>query len=137
MQDILELAKTLGHAIQADERYLKVRAAQEDADKDEALQELIGQFNLKRIAMNAETAKGEAEKDSEKYRQLDSEMREIYAKIMENPNMKAYQVAKTDLDLLTRSVMTIVNMSIQGMDPDTYEENSGCSGDCSACGGCH
>lgn len=137
MQDILELAKTLGHAIQADERYLKVRAAQEDADKDEALQELIGQFNLKRIAMNAETAKGEAKKDSEKYRQLDSEMREIYAKIMENPNMKAYQVAKTDLDLLTRSVMTIVNMSIQGMDPDTYEENSGCSGDCSACGGCH
>ena len=137
MQDILELAKRLGHAIQADERYVKVRAAQQGADKDEALQELIGQFNLKRIAMNAETAKGEAEKDSEKYRQLDSEMREIYAKIMENPNMKAYQVAKTDLDLLTRSVMTIVNMSVQGMDPDTYEENSGCNGDCSACGGCY
>ncbi len=137
MQDILELAKTLGHAIQADERYLQTRAAAEAADKDGALQDLIGEFNLKRMAMNAETAKGENEKDSEKYRELDAAMRDVYAKIMENPHMKAYQVAKTEMDQLVRAVMTIVNMSVQGLDPDTYEENSGCSGDCSSCGGCH
>lgn len=137
MEDIVELAKSLGRAIQADERFLQTRAAQTDADADDALQALIGEFNLKRLAVNAESAKGEDEKDGEKYRKLDAEMRQVYAQIMDNPHMKAYQVAKTELDRLVRAVITVINMSAQGLDPDTYEENDGCAGNCASCAGCH
>ena len=136
MEKILQLAKDLGHAMQAEESFMKMRAAQETADADGELQPLIGEFNLKRMAINEEASKEEP--DAEKQRALNVEIREIYAKVMENPSMQAYNDAKTAFDQISRAVTTIINMSMQGLDPDTYDENAGCSGDCSACGGgCH
>lgn len=137
MEKLLEQAKELGHALQADERFLKMKAAQEAADADNALQELIGEFNLKRMAINEEAMKEEADKDPEKQRELNVAIREIYAKIMENPSMQAYNEAKTEFDKVAQGVTAIINMAMQGLDPDTYEESQGCAGNCSACGGCH
>lgn len=135
MEQILEMAKELGRAIQQDERFVKVRMAQARADEDEALQALIGEFNLKRMAINAESAKGE-EQDEEKLRALNVEIREVYAKVMANESMAAYNEAKTEMDKLTNAVGAILNMAAQGLDPDDYDEHS-CSGNCSSCGGCH
>ncbi len=137
MENILEKAKEIGYALQADERYLRMKAAQDAADADGELQELIGEFNLKRMAINELASADPSEQDAEKQRQLNTEIRAIYAKIMENPSMAAYNEAKTAFDVIARGVNTIINMAIQGLDPDTYDENGGCSGDCSACGGCH
>ncbi len=137
MEKLLEQAKALGHALQADERFLKMKAAQEAADADGNLQELIGEFNLKRMAINEEAMKEEADKDPEKQRELNVAIREIYTKIMENPSMQAYNEAKTEFDKVAQGVTAIINMAMQGLDPDTYEESQGCAGDCSACGGCH
>ncbi|MBP3435193.1 MAG: YlbF family regulator [Clostridia bacterium] len=135
MEQILEMAKELGRAIQQDERFVKVQMAQARADEDEALQALIGEFNLKRMAINAESAKGE-EQDEEKLRALNVEIREVYAKVMANESMAAYNEAKTEMDKLTNAVSAILNMAAQGLDPDDYDEHS-CSGNCSSCGGCH
>lgn len=135
MEQILEMAKELGRAIQQDERFVKVQMAQARADEDEALQALIGEFNLKRMAINAESAKGE-EQDEEKLRALNVEIREVYAKVMANESMAAYNEAKTEMDKLTNAVGAILNMAAQGLDPDDYDEHS-CSGNCSSCGGCH
>lgn len=135
MEQILEMAKDLGRAIQQDERFMKMQMAQARADEDEALQALIGEFNLKRMAINAESAKGE-EQDEEKLRTLNVEIREVYAKVMANESMAAYNEAKTEMDKLTNAVGAILNMAAQGLDPDDYEEHS-CGGNCSSCGGCH
>lgn len=135
MEQILEMAKDLGRAIQQDERFMKMQMAQARADEDEALQALIGEFNLKRMAINAESAKGE-EQDEEKLRALNVEIREVYAKVMANESMAAYNEAKTEMDKLTNAVGAILNMAAQGLDPDDYEEHS-CGGNCSSCGGCH
>ncbi len=136
MEQILEMAKELGHAIQQDERFVKMQMAQARADEDEALQALIGEFNLKRMAINAESAKGE-EQDEEKLRALNVEIREVYAKVMANESMAAYNEAKTELDKLTNGIGAILNMAAQGLNPDDYDEHS-CGGDCSCCsGGCH
>lgn len=138
MEKILQMAKDLGHAMQAEESFVKMKAAQDAADADNDLQALIGEFNLKRMAINEQASKDDAEKDAEKQRALNVEIREIYAKVMENPSMQAYNEAKTAFEQIARAVTTIVNMSVQGLDPDTYDENAGCSGNCSACGGgCH
>ena len=72
----------------------------------------------------------------EKLRALNVEIREVYAKVMANESMAAYNEAKTEMDKLTNAVGAILNMAAQGLDPDDYDEHS-CSGNCSSCGGCH
>ncbi len=135
MERLFELAKELGHAIQLDERFVKMQMAQAAADEDEGLQALIGEFNLKRMAINAEAAKGE-EQDEAKMRTLNEEIREVYARVMANESMAAYNAAKTELDKLTNGIGAILNMAAQGLNPDDYDENA-CSGNCGTCGGCH
>ncbi len=136
METLLEMAKDLGHAIQADERFMRVQMAQAAADEDEALQALIGEFNLKRMAINAEAAKGEGEQDEDKVRTLNEELRAVYAQVMANESMAAYNAAKTEMDKLTNGIGAILNMAAQGLNPDDYDEHA-CSGNCSSCGGCH
>lgn len=136
MEQILEMAKEIGHAIQQDERFVKLQMAQAAADDDAALQELIGEFNLKRMAINAEAAKPEAEQDEEKVKQLNAELREVYARVMANESMTAYNAAKTELDKIINGVGAIINMAAQGLNPDDYDEHQ-CGGNCSSCGGCH
>jgi cell fate (sporulation/competence/biofilm development) regulator YlbF (YheA/YmcA/DUF963 family) len=136
MEQILEMAKELGHAIQADERFVKVQAAQLQADNDAELQELIGEFNLKRMAINGESAKPAEEQDNEKMQQLNAELREVYGRVMANASMAAYNEAKTELDVILNGVGAIINMAAQGLNPDDYDEHQ-CGGNCASCGGCH
>lgn len=137
MDKILELTKDLAHEIQRDERFIRTQMAQAAADEDKELQTLIGEFNLKRMALGNETAKDEKEKDTAKLKQLDEELRTVYAQIMENENMKNYNIAKNGLDQLMNGVSRILTMAAQGMDPETAGEESACGGNCSSCGGCH
>lgn len=134
MEQILEMAKELGHALQQDERFIKLQAAQAAADEDAELQGLIGEFNLKRMAINSETAK--EDKDEDKLKELNAEIREVYARVMANASMAAYNEAKTAVDKIINGIGAIVNMAAQGMNPDEYEEHN-CGGNCNSCGGCH
>lgn len=138
MDKILELTKDLAHELQMDERYIRTQMAQVAADEDKELQCLIGDFNLKRMALGNETSKDEKDRDAEKLRALDAELRELYAKVMENENMKRYNDAKTELDALMNGVSRILTLAAQGVDPEMAgEESASCGGDCSSCGGCH
>lgn len=133
--DIIRAARDIGKAIQEDEVYKNMKAAEKEADADLELQELIGNFNLKRIAINNEASK--EDKSEDKLKQLNEEMRTIYADVMKNEHMAAYQQAKVDFDALVQRVMAIITNSAQGDDPETTDISSSCSGDCSSCGGCH
>lgn len=137
MDMILDMTRELAEAMQQDERYIKLQMAQAAADEDEELQGMIGEFNLKRIAINNETTKDPEEKDGEKIRQLDRELREVYARLMDNEHMKGYQTAKAELDLLINKMTRIITLASQGEDPYTVDVDSTCGGDCSSCGGCH
>jgi cell fate (sporulation/competence/biofilm development) regulator YlbF (YheA/YmcA/DUF963 family) len=134
--DIINLAREIGKEIQKDERYLNLQIAQQNADNDQELQNLIGEFNLKRLAINNEAQK--ETQDQEKMQALNQELRNAYAQIMQNSNMNAYNKAKDELDALLKRVNAIITQSAQGEDPETadYEESS-CGGDCASCGGCH
>ncbi len=134
--DIIEMTRKLGHAIQQDERFIAYLTARQASDGDERLQELIGEFNLKRLAISNEA--GAESPDNEKLQRLNGELRTVYAEIMNNGHMKAYDDAKTALDELLQRVNAIISQSAQGEDPDTADyEPSACSGDCSGCSGCH
>lgn len=134
--DIITKARELGKAIQQEETYIKLQDAQKKADADTELQNLIGEFNLKRMSINNEASK--TERDQDKLSQLNTEMREVYSKIMSNENMIAYNDAKDAFDVVANRVLAIVQQSAEGADPETADySQSSCSGSCESCGGCH
>jgi cell fate (sporulation/competence/biofilm development) regulator YlbF (YheA/YmcA/DUF963 family) len=134
--DIIALAREIGKEIQKDQKYLDLMAARKSSDEDESLQAAIGEFNLKRMAINNEAQK--EDRNDETLKTLNEELRHVYADIMKNPNMTAYNNAKTEIDNLVQRVSAIISMSAEGEDPETcdYEESS-CGGNCASCGGCH
>ncbi len=137
MENLIALAKSLGKELQKDERYLAFRAAAEKNDADSDLQNLIGQFNLKRLDIGNEEDKPEP--DRARIDALNAEMKALYTQIMSNPNMANYQTARAEFEEILDTVNRIIAMSAAGQDPDSYDpaaEHS-CSGNCSACGGCH
>jgi cell fate (sporulation/competence/biofilm development) regulator YlbF (YheA/YmcA/DUF963 family) len=133
--DLIALARQMGHAIQEEKAYKDLQIAKTTADNDKELQDLIGEFNLKRMAINNEACK--EDRDEEKLRNLNTEMRDIYTKIMSNEHMTAYNNAKTDLDTVMQRVIAIITQSAEGEDPDTTDYSASCTHDCSTCGGCH
>ena len=133
--DIIEKARELGKLIQQEESYIALQKAQADADADMELQNLIGDFNMKRMSINNEASK--KDKDSDKLALLNSQMREDYSKIMSNKNMIAYNEAKDAFDMVANRVLAIVQQSAEGADPETADySTSSCAGSCSTCGGC-
>lgn len=134
--DVIKTARELGKAIQQDERYLKLASCGQSNDEDQELQDMIGRFNLRRLDLNNEINKDE--KDQAKVDEINAEIKDLYAKLMDNPSMTAYQEAKADIDELMEFVMQIIRGSINGEDPDAIEPNQGgCSGSCGSCSGCH
>ncbi|MBQ1951064.1 MAG: YlbF family regulator [Clostridia bacterium] len=137
MDTLVAMAIDLACQLQADERCQAVLAAQKAADEDTSLQELIGNFNLKRMAINTEEGKEGEERDADKLRQLNTELREVYAAIMQNEHMVAYNQAKPALDELVQKIQAAITLAVQGQDPNLAAQASACSGDCGSCGGCH
>lgn len=133
--DIIQMARDLGTAIQQDERYIKLSLAQQKNDEDTQLQGLIGQFNLKRIALNQEMQK--SDRSQEKLRELDAEIKDLYKKIFSNSNMLAYNEARSEMDEAAKFINQIIMGSVNGEDPQTIEPSQDCGGDCSGCSGCH
>lgn len=134
--DIITMAREMGKEIQKDDRYLNWQIARQNSDNDEELQNLIGEFNLKRMAINNEVSK--EDRNEENVKKLNDELRHVYAQIMQNPNMTAYNEAKNQIDALLQRISAIITQSAEGEDPETadYQEHS-CGGECSSCGGCH
>lgn len=134
--EIIEIVRELGKALQADERYQAMRKAQHESDEDAALQQLIGEFNLKRMAINNEAQK--EDRSEETIKRLNDELREVYADIMRNEHMNAYNEAKTEFDALLQRITGMIGLCADGEDPETCDyDPAACGGDCSSCGGCH
>ena len=134
---VIEKARELGALIQQDERYAAYYAAKEANDKDEDLQNMINEFNMKRLQLNSEMSK--ADRDEAKISEIDEAIKHLYAEIMKNANMTNYNKAKNDMDSMLNQINMIITYSANGEDPMTCpsEAPSGCSGSCSSCGGCH
>ena len=133
-EKIVSMAREIGKLLQEEECYAMMESERIASDADKELQDLIGEFNLKRIAINEEGMK--KDRDQEKIQSFNNEMREIYGKIMQNEHMIAYNEAKSELDKIVGRVAAIITNSANGEDPETTDVHQGCSGDCSGCSSC-
>ncbi|MBE6903958.1 MAG: YlbF family regulator [Ruminococcaceae bacterium] len=129
MSIITDKANELGELIKADERFIKYEELKQKQSADEALQEKISNFNLKRISLSNEMQKDD--RDDEKVKQIETQMQELYNEIMASETMAEFTKASKEFEDLINSVYTILNYHITGEQPGS------CSGSCSTCGGCH
>lgn len=134
--DVIEIARQLGKAIQEDERYSDYVLAKEKNDNDEALQALIGEFNLIRQNLIMEQEKPAEEQNPERMAELNEQLNVAYNAVMTNENMADYTMAKASMDKLMGQVNTILSHALNGDDPMTCATEAACSGSCSTCGGC-
>ncbi|MCD7730216.1 MAG: YlbF family regulator [Oscillospiraceae bacterium] len=135
---IIDKARELGAMLQQDERYAEYYAAKAQNDKDENLQNMINEFNMKRMQLNNEMSK--EQRDEDKLNELDDAIKSLYGTIMANENMERYNKAKTAMDSLLNQINMVITYSANGEDPMTCpcdEVSVNCSGSCSTCGGCH
>ncbi len=136
--EVIQATRELGKAIQNDERYKAYITAKEANDKDNELQQLIGEFNLKRENLQLEMSKSEDQQDQEKLQRFNRELQECYERVMSNKNMAKFAIAKNAFDSLLQQVQGIIGLCCDGEDPDTCQYRvSSCTHDCSTCGGCH
>ena len=76
-------------------------------------------------------------KNPEKLTQLDKELKALYQEVMANPNMAEFNAANAEVDGMMNFICTILYGSVNGEDPDTFEMQASCGGNCSGCSGCH
>ena len=124
--DCIDLFKRAAVALQTDSRYLVLDQTRKANDKDEELQNLIGEFN------------GKSERNDARIAELNEKVNSLYGQIMGNEGMVAYNEAKRDCENLVNYIDAIINTAMNGGDPMTVQEPSAsCTGSCSTCGGCH
>ena len=136
-KDAITLFKEAAKQMQQEAEYLALEGTRKINDGDEALQQLIGEFNLSRIDLNSELSKS-ADKDQDKINELNIKVNKLYNDIMANESMAAYNEAKAEFEAVVNYVNAIINTAANGGDPLTVEEpQQGCTGSCSSCSGCH
>ena len=131
-KDAITMFKEAAAQLQKEIEYVALDSARKMNDEDEALQELIGDFDL-----NSELSKTSG-RDDEKVAALNDKVNRLYNDIMMNDSMQAYNDAKTDFDAVIQYVNAIINTAVNGGDPMTVEQPAaGCGGSCASCAGCH
>ena len=133
---VLEAVRNLGKAIQSDERFLRYAKAKLNNDKNTELQELIGKFNV--VRMNLDEVMTSENRNEEKVKELNEELRQVYSEIMSKDSMVEYNSSKVELDSLLNDVNSVIMQCVDGADPKTVvPQTHSCSGSCDSCGGCH
>ena len=128
--DILEMAKQLGLEIQNSPQMQAANKAEEIQENDEAAQELIREYNLRRMQIMQKMQSENASKED--MLAVRSELAEEFNKLLANESIKAYLAAKKEIDAVVKQVQDIITYYVTG------EESGGCdSGSCSSCSGCH
>ena len=135
--NVIEAARLVGKALQEDERYIRYHEAKKRNDEDEGLQQDISEFHATKMMINME--EGKTDCDREQVKKLNADLTALFTKITQNPNMAAYEDARSEMDQLLSSINYIVTASANGNDPDEVPETppSTCSpGGCAGCSGC-
>lgn len=133
--EIIEATRILGEAIQSDERFIAYAKAKLENDNDEGLQKNIGEFNV--IRMNLDKELSSENKNEDKIKEYNEQLRKIYSEIMTSKSMLNYNTAKAGVDAILSDINSMISQFMEGADPKTTEPETACTGSCSTCGGCH
>lgn len=129
MEEILQKAKELGIMIAESGEFEMLKIAEERQLADPEAQKLMMEYATKRDALASKAQSPDTTK--EEFEAIKDEMQKEFEKMCENENVKAYLDASNAFSNLINQVNSIIGYFVKG------GEESGCSGNCSSCGGCH
>jgi cell fate (sporulation/competence/biofilm development) regulator YlbF (YheA/YmcA/DUF963 family) len=129
MDEILQKAKELGIMIAESGEFEMLKIAEERQLADPEAQKLMMEYANKRDELNRKASSPEISK--EEFEEIRKQMQEEFEKLCVNENIKAYLDANSAFSNLINQVNSIIGYFVKG------GEESGCSGNCSSCGGCH
>jgi len=135
MQNLEQLTRELGAALQLQPQYVRFVAADDARQADEALTEQTQQLELVRMQYQHEAQKSGGDAKLEEYAQ---QYQQLQSTLMSNPIMVEYQQAASELDALVHRTIAIIGGCANGEDPAVYEprpKGGGCGGGCGG-GGC-
>lgn len=137
--DVLELTRNLAKALQESDEYKNYRKSEMESDNNEELQLSIKKFND--IKTDLDILRTSTNRDEEKMKQLNEELREVYNKVINDPYMVKFNESKALVDNMMDKVNFILTSALNGEDVDKIDlknitkSSSGCcgSGGCSGC----
>lgn len=128
---VIELAKQLGEALSGSEEFLRYKAAEEAYHADAEALKLTEEYGKKSEELAKElTREGIMPSEMIKIRQ---QMTAEYGKLCNNEVIKEFVTSKQEAEQLLSQVNGIIHFYVTGEE----EQEGGCSGNCSSCGGCH
>ncbi len=137
MEQAILKFKEAAAAFQQEACYQNIQAARKANDEDVELQTMLSEFGAARQDLNSEM--GKEDSSGERVDALEDRINSLYTRIMQNPNMQAYNEAKDDVEEFMLYVNAILNTAVDGGDPMQVEKpvaEQGCGGGCSSCAGC-
>ena len=127
--EIFELAAELGKKLKDDARLVALEDAKKAYEADPALQKSMLEYDVQQKAMQREVAK--PERDLHFIEVIQARIDALYQEITENPVFVELNRAQAEVNALMNNVNQTIMTQITG------EEPSGCTHNCSTCGGCH
>ena len=126
---IFELAAELGKTLKNDKRLIALEEARKAYESDERVMHLMTEYEVQQKAINYEAMK--EERSEELLKMIQDRIDAIYDQIVATESYKALEKAQNEVNDLMELVNSTITFNITG------EEASGCTHDCSTCGGCH
>ena len=127
--EIFELAAALGQKLKEDERLVALEAAKEAYEASSDVKTYLMEYDVQQRAM--QKAVSEADRDMQLIESIQHRTDELYKLITEHPAFVELNRAQEVVNELMNSVNQTIMTQITG------EEPSGCTHNCSTCGGCH
>ena len=125
--NIIEKAHELGKLILECPEMLEMKRAEEAQQNDDEAQELLKEFNLKRMNLIRDMQSEKITREEAAKMNTDA-----FNEMLEKSKvMKDYVEAKKSFDAVINELNGVINFYITGQEP------GGCTHDCSSCGGCH
>ena len=127
--EIFELAAELGKKLKDDARLIALEDAKKAYEEDPQLQKYMLEYEVQQKAM--QKAVGESDRDMQLIESIQNRIDELYRLITSNPAFEELNRVQAEV----HELMNAVNQTI--MTQITGETPSGCTHNCSTCGGCH
>lgn len=143
--EVINLARKLGEELAASDEYKNFCTTRDKCRENAALKVKLDEFKVQKSILDVEKEKDDDERDEGFVDAVSVRVEKLYNEITNDPDMKAYNKAEEDLNLL----MTAINMTITSyISPESlsgkygegdgdFDGDDGCTHNCSTCHGCH
>ena len=139
MNEVFMKTRELAEAIMRSPEYIAMKAAEDVAIQNDAAADIMGEYMERKQELEAIMMQGEPH--VEEMNRISNEMEALQRQLQETPDIANLTIARNAFTNLINQVNQVLRFTITGemSDADECEDagESGCTGSCATCRGCH